>query len=77
MGKVIDFYTRKEITEMPHSKQEGEMLIEALLQFELKRASNPFSSTAELVSNVISIVENSTGASRYEVMERIYAEKKA
>lgn len=75
MGKVIDFYTRQEVTELPASKEEGEALIMALLEYELTRSTNPFAPEVELISNVISMVENNTGASRYDVMERIYERK--
>lgn len=77
MGKVICFYTRKEITQMPANKAEGEALILNLLNFELTRQDNPLIPDSELISNVITMIENNTGASRYELMERIYLERKA
>jgi hypothetical protein len=72
MGKVIDIWTRKEITEIPVSKEAGEFLILNLLQYELSRSTNPFAPDIELISNLISMVENNTGARRYEVMDRLY-----
>jgi hypothetical protein len=71
MGKVIDIVTRKEVTELPASKQDGEKLIEHMLRLELRRSSVNVG-PVELISNLISMIENNTGASRYEVMDRIY-----
>jgi hypothetical protein len=77
MGKVICFYTRREITELPSTVAEGEVLIEHLLRFELGRSDNPFASPVEMIDMLISMVENNSGASRYNVMDRIYnAERK-
>lgn len=72
MGKVICIFTRQEVTEMPATKEAGEALITNLLQFEMTRSSNPFMPDSELISNLISMVENNTGASRFDVMDRIY-----
>lgn len=72
MGKVICFYTRDEIKKMPATKEEGEALIQHLLEFELSRSDNPFVGSVNLIDNMIAMVENNTGASRYEVMDRIY-----
>jgi hypothetical protein len=77
MGKVIDMFTRQEIVEMPHSKADGEMIIQKLLELELTRSIDDSVPTVTLISNVISMVESNTGASRYDVMDRIYTEKKA
>lgn len=76
MGKVIDIFTRKEIVAGITSKQEGEALIENLLNFEMSRAANPFAGPVELIDNLITTVENGSGASRYEVMDRIYNKRK-
>lgn len=77
MGKVICFYTRDEIKGMPATKEEGELLIQQLLEFELSRSDNPFVGSVSLIENMISMVENNTGASRYDVMDRIYGESRA
>ena len=74
MGKVIDMWTRQDITNepLPVTKEAGEALILNLLQFELTRSTNPFAPDVELIANIISMVENNSGASRYEVMDRLY-----
>lgn len=72
MGKVICMFTRQEVTDMPATKEAGEALIMNLLTFELTRSTNPFMPESELISNLISMVENNTGASRFEIMDRIY-----
>jgi hypothetical protein len=74
MAKVIDMFTGQDITDrpLPLTKEQGEQLIMDLFELELKRASNPFSATAEIVAAMISMVENNSGASRYEVMDRFY-----
>lgn len=77
MGKVIDIFTKKEVTEMPATVQDGEAIIEVLLRLEVKQNNSPFSASAELMSNVITMVENNTGAQRFDVMERIYNRRKA
>ncbi|NJO48165.1 MAG: hypothetical protein HC840_00455 [Leptolyngbyaceae cyanobacterium RM2_2_4] len=79
MGKVICMFTRKDVTNepLPVSKEAGEQLIMDLFEVELKRASNPFSANSELIDGLIRMVENNTGASRYDVMDRFYTERKA
>lgn len=72
MSKVICMFTRQEITEMPATKEAGEALILNLLEFELKRSTNPFMPNSELISNLILMVEINSGASRYDVMDRLY-----
>lgn len=76
MSKVIDMRTKQEIVQQPHSKEEGEALIEALLEFEIKNNAEPFSSMFELIGNTISMVENNTGAHRFEVMNRLYEKRR-
>lgn len=76
MSKVICFYTRKEVTEMPATKEQGEAMIENLLKFELVQ-SRRGKANQELLANVISMIENNTGATRYEVMDKIYKARKA
>lgn len=73
MGKVICMFTRREITEPQTGVAEGEALIEHLLRFELSRSTNPFAGPVELVDGLITMVENNSGASRYDVMSKIYA----
>ena len=75
MGKVICFYTRQEVTEPVHTKEQGEKVIEKLLEVQITDGANPFSPMAELVCNVMTIVENTTGANRLDVMERLQAKK--
>jgi hypothetical protein len=72
MAKVICFYTREEITSLPSTTAEGEALIEHLLKFELSRSTNPFVGPVELIENIIGMIENNSGASRYEIMDRLY-----
>lgn len=72
MSKVICFYTKKEIDKMPASIEEGEALIENILYFELSRSTNPMVPDSALISNLISMIESNTGASRYKVMNKIY-----
>lgn len=78
MGKVICMFTKEDITNAPSqlTQAQGEQLIMDLFEIELKRASNPFGGPAEVIANMISMVENASGASRYEVMDRFYAERK-
>lgn len=75
MAKVIDFYTRKEITEMPATVEQGEALIENLLKFELTSARRG-NGNQELIANLIGMVENNSGASRYTVMDRIFKKQR-
>lgn len=75
MGKVIEMVTKKEITEMPATVEQGEALIETLLKFELANARRG-TSNQELISNVISMVENNSGARRFDVMDRIYKKQR-
>lgn len=77
MGRVIDFYTRKDVTDSPRkfSKEEGEDLIVAILNHELSLPTNCFHSS-ELIDNVVMMIENCTGASRYEAMDKLYANPK-
>lgn len=74
MGRVICFFTGKDITDKSPSLsvEQGEELIVGLLELEMKRAANPFSGEADLISNMISMVENTSGASRYDAMDRLY-----
>lgn len=77
MGKVIDFYTRKEVTDMPVTIAEGEAMIEHLLQYELElEHNNQLGGPYQLIENLISMVECNSGASRYVVMDRIYMARK-
>lgn len=76
MGKVICFYSGKEITELPVSKREGEALLENLLRFEMFH--NPdmeWNSLSHLLRNMVLMIENNSGASRFDVMDRIYKRK--
>ena len=76
MAKVICFYTREEITALPHTKQDGDAMIENLLRLDMQRSKRQGVPDAGLIEALISIVENNTGASRYEVMDRIYGKRK-
>lgn len=79
MGKVICMFTRQDLTDAPAplTKEQGEQIIMDLFEIELKRASDPFGGAAEIIANMMKMVENSSGASRYEVMDRFYNERKA
>jgi len=74
MGRVICFFTRQDITEKSTSLsvEQGEQIIVELLEIELKRAANSFSGEAALIDNMICMVENASGASRYDAMDRLY-----
>lgn len=78
MAKVICMFTREDLTNqpLPVSKEAGEQLIMDLFEIELKRALSPFSGPSELIENLIRMVETNSGASRYEVMDRFYTERK-
>lgn len=71
MGKVINIFTRKEITELPLNKAQGEEMIEHLLKFEIKPL-DMFSPMDEFIGHLVIMIENNSGASRFEVMDRIY-----
>jgi hypothetical protein len=76
MGKVICFYSGKEITELPVSKIEGEMLLENLLRFEiLHNPTMEWNSMSQLIRHMVLMIENNSGASRFDVMNRIYKRK--
>ncbi len=77
MGKVICFFTKREVTEFPVSKADGEALIENLLRFEIQR--NPtleWTDASHLLGNITTMIENASGASRFDVMERYYHRRK-
>ena len=73
MSKVICMLTREEMNEVPASKEEGDALILNLLNYELNNCGNLITPQSELISNLMAMIENSTGASRFEVMDRIYS----
>lgn len=73
MGKVVCFYTREEIKEMPATKEEGEALIENLLRFELF-SLEPVN--RDLMDNLIYMIEVNSGANKFEVIDKIYAQRK-
>lgn len=76
MGKVIDMVTRQEITEMPATKAQGEALIENVLKFEIISNMRHIPTSQPLIDNLVTMIENNTGASRYEVMDRLYKARK-
>lgn len=74
MGKVICMFTREDITNepTPMTKEQGEALIADLLKLEAKHTDSPFTGTASVFQGLINMVENASGASGYEVMDRLY-----
>lgn len=72
MGKVISIFTGKEISAMPTDSIEyGEALIEELIRYEGKSPSNLMGGS-ELIHNLISMVENNTGARRMDVIDKVF-----
>lgn len=70
-SNVIDIATRQPITEYRYSQAEAETLIEKLIQHELSTTSL-HEATPLIIDDLITMIENNSGVSRVEIMEKIY-----
>lgn len=76
MGKVINMWTGKEVTQMPVTVQDGEALIENLIRFDMSYQGETWLGTTEIVDQMITMVENNSGASRFDVLTRMHQNKR-
>lgn len=71
MGKVIDMFTRSELTDRYYTKEQGEALIKHLLEYD-SQFEDALYSEYFLVDSLIRMIENNSGASRGEVLDMMY-----
>lgn len=78
MGRVIELFTREDVTDKAHSisKEDGELILTDLLNIEANRSESVFGPMSDLISHMCYMVENASGADRFEAMEKIYNQTK-
>jgi len=72
LAKVVNIFSKQEITEMPYSMESASDIMLYLMQYGNPRTGDPVTQKEmTILDNLLSMVENNSGILREEVLERL------
>jgi hypothetical protein len=70
-AKVIEIFTRKEITEMPYKTQNAKDVMKYLMDYKNPRTGEAISSEEyQIINQLVYMMENNSGVTREEVFQQ-------